>query len=148
MQPLILSLQSIAFSLCISSTVLMELDSCTSARIDRIFKWRTSGWGNKALNTSSFKILLNLEVVRKDKSCLYCIVFIFEKKPPPYRTIFHQHKYRYQNSLETWAVFDDNSLLPLLFLHSLTSRSQRKVVNYIPLPKRDLEKKKCTLALL
>ena len=53
------------------------------------------------------------------------------------------------NSLETWAVFDDNSLLPLLFLHSLTSRSQRKVVNYIPLPKRDLEKKKkCTLALL
>lgn len=85
--------------------VLMELHSCTSARIDRIFKWRTRGWGNKALNTSSFKIILNLEVVRKDKSCLYCIVFIFEKKSPPYRTIFHQHKYRYQNEEDfCWVV--------------------------------------------
>lgn len=51
------------------------------------------------------------------------------------------------NPLETWAVFHDNRLLPLLFPHNLTSRSQRKVVNYIPLSKKGF-KKKCTLALL
>lgn len=48
---------------------------------------------------------------------------------------------------ETWAVFHDNRFVPPLLPYCLTSRSQRKVVNHIPLPKKGFQKT-CTLALL
>lgn len=85
-----MSLYSIAFSLCVCNTVLMELCSCISTGIGSIFKWkrREMEKGFKCTKHCLFQNTPNYEVVLRDLSYCYCSIFMFKKNHIPRETLF------------------------------------------------------------